>query len=81
MSVILCRRERVSHPFFIESLGIRVGSSQELCYAFYHHPLLLIDDLVGQDLMDFYPGRVRHGSYRRPDGEMDPQRRESRTMP
>ena len=53
MSVILCRRERVSHPFFIESLGIRVGSSQELCYAFYHHPLLLIDDLMGQDLMDF----------------------------
>lgn len=47
------RRERVSHPFFIESLGIRVGSSQELCYAFYHHPLLLIDDLMGQDLMDF----------------------------
>lgn len=58
MSVILCRKEKVSHPFFIESLGVHIASSQELCYVFYHNPLLLIDELVGQDLIDFIRGEL-----------------------
>ena len=39
MSLLLCRRERVKHPFYIEVLGIHIYSSQELCYVIYHHPL------------------------------------------
>ncbi len=53
MSVILCRREKVSHPFFIENLGIHVYTSQELCYAIYNHPLLAMDGFIDQNLIDF----------------------------
>ena len=30
MSLLLCRREPVKHPFYIEVLGIHIYSSQEL---------------------------------------------------
>ena len=53
MSVIWCRREKVSHPFFIENLGIHVYTSQELCYAIYNHPLLAMDGFIDQNLIDF----------------------------
>lgn len=53
MSVILCRREKVSHPFFIENLGIHVYTSQELAYAIYNHPLLAMDGFIDQNLIDF----------------------------
>lgn len=53
MSVILCRPEKVSHPYFMESLGVYIYSSQELCYAMYHHPLLVMDGFVNQNLIDF----------------------------
>ncbi len=53
MSVIFCRREQVSHPYFIESLGVHVYTSQELCYVIYHYPLLAMDDFVNQNLIDF----------------------------
>jgi len=53
MSVILCRPEKVSHPYYIESLGVHIYSSQELCYAMYHHPLMVMDGFVNQALLDF----------------------------
>ncbi len=53
MSVILCRKEQVSHPFFIENLGIHVYTSQELCYAIYNHPLLALDGFMDRNLVDF----------------------------
>ena len=53
MSVIFCRKEQVSHPYFIENLGIHVHTSQELCYVIYHHPLLAMDDFINQSLIDF----------------------------
>ena len=53
MSVILCRKEHVSHPFFIENLGIHIYTSQELCYALYNHPLLALDGFIDRNLVDF----------------------------
>lgn len=53
MSVIFCRKEQVSHPYFIENLGVHVYTSQELCYVIYHHPLLAMDDFINQNLIDF----------------------------
>lgn len=53
MSVLFCRRETVSHPFFIENLGVHVYTSQELCYAIYNHPLLALDGFIDQNLVDF----------------------------
>ena len=53
MSVILCRKEKVSHPFFIENLGIHIYTSQELCYAIYNHPLLALDGFMDRNLVDF----------------------------
>ena len=53
MSVILCRKEKATHPFFIENLGIHIYTSQELCYAVYQHPLLALDGFIDQNLIDF----------------------------
>lgn len=53
MSVILCRQEQVTHPFYIESLGIHIYSSQELCYVIYNHPLLFMDGFVNEELISF----------------------------
>ena len=53
MSLLLCRRERVKHPFYIEVLGIHIYSSQELCYVIYHHPLLVMNDFADASLFSF----------------------------
>lgn len=53
MSVILCRKEQVPHPYYIETLGVNIHTSQELCYAMYHHPLLALDGFVNAALVDF----------------------------
>ena len=42
MSFILCRQEEVTHPLYIEALGVHIWSSQELCYVIYNYPLLAI---------------------------------------
>lgn len=61
MSVILCKREQVSHPYFLETLGIQVYTSQELCYVIYHHPLLAMEDFVNQSLIDFIRNELDMG--------------------
>ncbi|WP_124066746.1 hypothetical protein [Clostridium sp. E02] len=53
MSLILCRQEPVNHPFYFEELGVRIFSSQELCYVIYHNPLLVRNQFVNQRLIDF----------------------------
>lgn len=53
MSLLLCRQERVRHPYYIESLGLYIYSSQELCYVIYHHPLLGLDGFIDGNLMEF----------------------------
>ena len=61
MSVIFCRREQVSHPYYIENLGVHVYTSQELCYVIYHHPLLAMDDFINQSLIDFIRNELDMG--------------------
>ncbi len=53
MSIILCRQENVTHPFFIEHLGVFVHTSQELCYAIYNHPILAMDGFIDESLLEF----------------------------
>lgn len=53
MSLILCRQEPVEHPYYIDELGIHVYSSQELCYIIYNHPILVLDDFIGEALIEF----------------------------
>lgn len=53
MSLILCRQEPVNHPYYFEELGIRIFSSQELCYVIYNNPLLVRNQFVNQHLIDF----------------------------
>ncbi len=53
MSLLLCRREPVVHPYFIEVLGIHVYSSQELCYVIWNHPLLVMEEFLDESLIAF----------------------------
>ena len=59
MSLILCRQEPVSTPFYIEDLGIHIYSSQELCYVIYNNPLLVLEDFVDKRLTDFLRSELR----------------------
>ena len=61
MSLLLCRREKVKHPFYIEVLGIHIYSSQELCYVIYHHPLLVMNDFVDASLFFFVKNELGLG--------------------
>lgn len=53
MSLILCRRECVERPFYVEALGVHIYSSQELCYVILQHPFLVMDAFVTDALRDF----------------------------
>ncbi|MEY8353813.1 hypothetical protein AALB39_10695 [Lachnospiraceae bacterium 54-53] len=53
MSLYLCRQEPVKHPFYFEGLGVRLYSSQELCYVIYNNPLLVMDGFVDKNLLLF----------------------------
>ena len=61
MSVILCKREQVSHPYFLEVLGIHVYTSQELCYVIFHHPLLAMEDFMNPSLIEFIRNELDMG--------------------
>lgn len=61
MSVILCRNEQVSRPYYIETLDVHIYTSQELCYAIYHYPLLAMDGFVNADLVDFVRDELKMG--------------------
>lgn len=53
MSLILCRQEPVKHPYYFEGLGVRLYSSQELCYVIYNNPLLVMEGFVDNALIEF----------------------------
>ncbi|MDO5416118.1 MAG: hypothetical protein Q4F29_02865 [Lachnospiraceae bacterium] len=53
MSLLLCRMEPVRHPFEVPELGVRLYSSQELCYVIYENPLLALDDFIDERLIHF----------------------------
>ena len=53
MSVIVCGQKRAQRPFYLEELGINIYSCQEFCYVVYHHPLLFMDGIMDQSLVDF----------------------------
>lgn len=53
MSLLLCRQERVNRPYFMETLGIHLYSSQELSYVIFNHPLLVMDGFVDERLLKF----------------------------
>ena len=68
MSLLLCRREPVKHPFYIEVLGIHIYSSQELCYVICNHPLLVMDGFVGKALYSFVKNELAGWkSFRKPE--------------
>lgn len=59
MSLMLCRQETVTSPYFIEELGVHIYSSQELCYVIYNHPLLVMEDFVNDRLLAFLRTELR----------------------
>lgn len=59
MSLILCRQEPVTSPYFVEELGVHLYSSQELNYVIYHHPLLVMEDFVNERLAAFLRTELR----------------------
>lgn len=61
MSLLLCRQEHVRHPYFVESLGIHLYSSQELAYVIFHYPLLVLDGFVGEGLFAFLREELDQG--------------------
>lgn len=61
MSLLLCRQENVTHPYYAEELGLRLSSTQELAYVIYHYPLLVLDGFVGESLLDFMREELGQG--------------------
>ncbi|SES93780.1 hypothetical protein SAMN04487771_100237 [[Clostridium] aminophilum] len=53
MSLIMVRPEQVEHPYYVEPLGVHIGSSQELCYVIYNNLLIVMNDFVNDRLIDF----------------------------
>lgn len=61
MSLLLCRQEHVRHPYYVESLGVHIFSTQELAYVIYHYPLLVLDGFVGEGLLAFLREELNQG--------------------
>ena len=61
MSLLLCTQEQVSHPYYVESLGIHLYSFQELSYVIYHYPLLVLDGFVEESLFAFLREELNQG--------------------
>lgn len=61
MSLWLCRQESVTHPYYIEALGFHIYSSQELSYAVYNNPLLVLDDFVSEQFLTFLRDELGQG--------------------
>ncbi len=61
MSLLLCRQEHVTRPFYAEEMGIRIYSSQELSYVIVHYPLLVMDGFVSDALLNFLREELNHG--------------------
>lgn len=53
MSLIVCRQEQVSCPYYVEGLDIHISSSPELCYVLYENPLLAMGGMMNENLIRF----------------------------
>lgn len=53
MGLILCNSHRVNHPYYIEELDISLYSFEEICYIIYEYPLLVLEDFINKDLIEF----------------------------
>jgi tetratricopeptide (TPR) repeat protein len=53
MGMILCSSRSAAHPMYIEELGVRLYSLEELCYFIFRYPLLVLDDFTGEPLFEF----------------------------
>ncbi len=51
--VLLCTGNRAETPYFIEPLGIRVWSVEELCYCLRENAYVLDEDIVSKDLTEW----------------------------
>lgn len=51
--LIVCPKQAVRHPYYVESLGIHLYSAEELSYFIYNHMLLLEDDFPDERLLVF----------------------------
>lgn len=61
MSLLLCRQEHVKRPYFMESMGIHLYSSQELSYVIFNHPTLVLDGFVDERLLSFLREELNQG--------------------
>lgn len=61
MSLWICRQEAVTHPYYMEVLGVHLYSSQELCYVIYNYPLLVLDGFVDDNLLGFLRDELNMG--------------------
>ncbi len=61
MSLLLCRQENVRHPYYMENLGIHLYSSQELSYVIFNYPLLVMEDFVDDNLLNFLREELNQG--------------------
>lgn len=62
MSLLLCRQEAVTRPYYMETLDIHLYSSQELCYVIFHHPLLVMDGFIDEGLVQFVREELNMGA-------------------
>ncbi len=61
MSIRLCRTEQVRDPYFVNFLGVHLYSSQELAYVIYHYPILVMDQLIDDRLLEFLRDELNLG--------------------
>lgn len=59
MGIILCNSKRAERPYYIESIGKRIFSAEQLCYFIYEYPLIAIDGFVNDRLISFIRNELK----------------------